>query len=198
MGRSDFANFGTRVVANLAAHFGMGHFGVSCWADIFTEERAGSGQLSERTTPWRSGTFPNADLELANFWATTLDQWEQLGIAAENMRGNFRTEFGLNREANLGALRRIGEASAGVPMERWNGSDSFGFRVCNSFCFRYLRATSPRDVPSGCEVASRLPGGFCDGAEEQLFFCAHSFRLASTTARSAGVRICACLRSSSV
>ncbi|MGC2530464.1 MAG: hypothetical protein WA639_22165 [Candidatus Acidiferrum sp.] len=108
-GKDVFANFGTSVVANLAAHFGMGHFGVSCWADIFTDERAGiwpTFGANNSMDAW--GIFRNADFGPANFWATNF--WtngsSREGIAAENMRGNFRTEFGLNREANLGALRK--------------------------------------------------------------------------------------------
>ena len=88
--------------------------------------------------------------------------------------------------------------------ERWNGSVCFGFSASNSFCLRIWRATSPREVsfagevPLAGEFASRAAGEFCASTGEQLFFCAHSFRLASTCARSSGVRMFGCFKSSSV
>ncbi len=97
-----------------------------------------------------------------------------------------------------GRSGKIGEANAGDENGRWNGSDCFGFSACNSFCLRSWRATSPSGICGVSEFASKLAGGFCVGAGEQLFFCAHSSRLASTCARCSAVRMLGCLRSSSV
>ena len=88
-----------------------------------------------------------------------------------------------------GRAGKIGDASAGFPTERWNGSVCFGLRACSSFSLRTWRATSPSEGCCGFEFASSASWEFCAGCAGQSFCCAHSFLRASTAAESSGVRM---------
>lgn len=97
-----------------------------------------------------------------------------------------------------GRAGKIGDASAGFPTERWNGSVCFGLSACNSFSLRSWRATSPSEGCRDFVFASSASWEFCAGDAGQSFCGAHAFFRASTAAESSGVRMRSRFRSSLV